>query len=60
VFDAADVNSLKLLQTINGINAYDVITINGLAIVVAKDCLYQYDYNNRSDLKLLSSMSYNK
>ncbi|MEJ7676244.1 MAG: hypothetical protein WKF59_26960 [Chitinophagaceae bacterium] len=60
VFDAADVNSLKLLQTINGINAYDVITINGLAIVVAKDGLYQYDYNNRSNVKLLSSMSYNK
>jgi hypothetical protein len=60
VFDAADVTNLKLLQTVSGINAYDVITVNGNAIVVAKEGLYQYDYTNRSNVKLLSSIAYTK
>ncbi len=60
VFDAANVTSLKLLQTVSGIDAYDVITVNGIAIVVAKDGLYQYDYSNVSNLKLLSTVAYNK
>lgn len=60
VFDATDVNSIKLLQTISGIDAYDVITVNGIAIVVTKAGLQQYDYTNRSNVTLLSSISYNK
>lgn len=59
VYDATDVNNLKLLQTVSGINTYDVITVNGTAIVVAKDGLYQYDYSNLSNVKLLSRISYN-
>jgi hypothetical protein len=58
VFDAADVNNIKLLQTSTGIDAYDVIAMNNLAIVVGKDGLYQYDYTNRNNLRLLSKVSY--
>jgi hypothetical protein len=60
VFDASNVNALQLLQTISGIDTYDVIAYNGVAIVVAKDGLYQYDYSDRSNVKLLSSVSYSK
>lgn len=60
VFDASNVSALQLLQSITGIETYDVIAYNGIAIVVAKDGLYQYDYTNRSNLKLLSSISYKK
>lgn len=60
VFDATDNNSLKILQTIGGMDAYDVITFNRLAIVVAKDGLYQFDYEDRSKVQLLSKISYNK
>ncbi|MDQ6813225.1 MAG: hypothetical protein M3040_05790 [Bacteroidota bacterium] len=60
VFDAADANNIKLLQTINGMDAFDVIATNGVAIVVAKDGLYEYDYTNRSSVRLLSKISYNK
>ncbi|MEJ7679188.1 MAG: hypothetical protein WKG06_15305 [Segetibacter sp.] len=58
VYDAADVNNLRLLQTVDGIDAYDVIAQNDNAIVVAKDGLYQYDYTNRSNVTLQSKISY--
>jgi len=58
VYDAADVNKLRLLQTIGGLEAYDVIAQNNNAIVVAKDGLYQYDYTNRSNVTLQSKISY--
>ncbi len=58
VFDATDINALKLEQTIAGIDTYDVISFNGHAIVVAKDGLYQYSYTGPSDLKLLSKITY--
>jgi hypothetical protein len=60
IYDASNVNALQLLQTITGMETYDVIAYNNLAIVVAKDGLYEYDYSNRSNVKLLSSISYSK
>jgi hypothetical protein len=53
-FDAANVNDLQLLKTISGMETYDVIAYNNIALVVAKDGLYQYDYSNPSDIRLLS------
>ncbi len=58
VYDAADVNKLRLLQTVEGIDAYDVIAQNNNAIVVAKNGLYQYNYSNRNNLILQSKISY--
>ncbi len=58
VFDASDVNNLRLFQKVEGIDAYDVIAQNNNAIVVAKDGLYQYNYTNRSNLTLQSKISY--
>ncbi|HLL43760.1 MAG TPA: hypothetical protein VK369_11515 [Segetibacter sp.] len=58
VYDATDVNKLRLLQTIKGIDAYDVIAQNNNAIVVAREGLYQYDYTNRSNVTLQSKISY--
>jgi hypothetical protein len=45
------------LQTISGIETYDVIAYNKVALVVASDGLYQYDYSDPSNLKLLSKIS---
>ncbi len=56
VFNAADVNDLKPLQIVDGISTYDVIAMNNVALVVAKDGLYQYDYSTPSNLKLLSKL----
>lgn len=58
VFDATDVTNLRLLQTVVGIEPYDVITQDNNAIVVAKNGLYQYDFTNRSNLILQSQISY--
>ena len=55
-YNAADVNNLVLLKTISGSETYDVIAQNGWALVVAKDGLYQYDYSNLADIKLLSKL----
>lgn len=56
VYNASDASNLQLLQTIPDINAYDIITINNNAIVVAKDGLYQYDITNPSNLILRSKI----
>ncbi|MDB5250397.1 MAG: hypothetical protein JWQ40_4791 [Segetibacter sp.] len=58
VFDAAKATGLKLLKTIGGITAYDVITQNNIAMVVATDGLYQYDYSNLANITLKSKISY--
>jgi hypothetical protein len=60
IYNAADVMNLSLINHINGIETYDVIAHNSIALVVARDGLYQYDYSNLSDIKLLSKISMSK
>jgi hypothetical protein len=56
IYDAS-LASFKMVKSFSNFETYDVIALNGLAIVVAKDGLYQYDYRNQSDIKLLSRTS---
>ncbi|MBC7948181.1 MAG: hypothetical protein H7Y42_09910 [Chitinophagaceae bacterium] len=60
VYNAADVTNLRLVKTITGYNAFDVIAYNNLAMVVAVDGLYQYDYTDINNIRLLSKMTINK
>jgi len=53
VYDASKVNNLKLLETIEEINGYDVIPCGRILIVSARDGIYQFDYNE-AKLKKLS------
>jgi hypothetical protein len=46
LFDASNVNNLVQVKQIKGMETYDVIALNGLAIMVAKDGLYFIDYSN--------------
>ncbi len=57
VFDAKDVNNLKLLKTISNIDTYDVIAYNNIAMVVAKDGLYQYSIGSNNQVNFLSKLS---
>ena len=57
VFDASDVKKLKLISHIKGLETYDVIAFNKLAMVVAKDGLYQYSYADANNIRALSRMS---
>lgn len=59
-YNAADVQNLQLIKTITGIETYDVIAFNNRAMVVAKDGLYQYDYSDINNIRLLSKITVNK
>lgn len=56
-YNAADVNDLKLLTTISSGETFDVIAMNGWALVVADDGLYQYDYSSLNNIRLLSKLA---
>lgn len=60
LYNAAQAGSLQLLKTINNIETYDVIAYGGVAIVVAKDGLYQYDYRNLNKIEMLSRIPITK
>lgn len=55
-YDASNVNNLKLIKTISGIETYDVIAYNKNALVVAKDGLYQYDYSDTKNIHQVSKI----
>ena len=57
IFDAKDVNKLVPKKQINNIETYDVIAYNGVAMVVAKDGLYQFSYSDINNIKQLSKIS---
>jgi hypothetical protein len=54
VYDASNIQQLQLLQQIKGMEALDVIAMDGLALVMAKEGLYQYNYSDPAHLRLLS------
>jgi hypothetical protein len=57
IYNAADVMNLQMIKHMAGPDTYDVIAWNGNALVVAKDGLYQYDYSNLADIRLLSKIN---
>lgn len=60
VYNASDIMNLQLITEIGNLDAYDVIAMNKVALVVAKDGLYQYSYANPVDLRLLSRITSGK
>jgi hypothetical protein len=56
IFDVSDVSKIEqnMIQHLQGFNAYDVIPFNGTLILTGKDGLYQFDYTNLAEIKLLS------
>ena len=59
-YDAADIKNLQLIKTIGGMDTYDVIAMNEIALIVAKDGLYQYNYSDPQNIKLLSKITVGK
>lgn len=57
-FDASDHQRIddRLLAHFQDIHAYDVIPMNGVLMLIGQDGLYQYDYQDPSDIKLLSKI----
>ncbi len=56
IYNASDVSNLQLMKTFSGIETYDVIAFNHIALVVAKDGLYQYDYADVNNIHLVSKI----
>jgi hypothetical protein len=56
VYDAADVNDIKLVSHIDGINAYDAIPWASRLIVTGEDGLHQYDYTDVQNIRSLSTI----
>jgi hypothetical protein len=56
IYNAADVNNLQLIRQLKDAVDYDVIAQNGIAIVVASSGIFEYDYSDPSDIRLLSKL----
>lgn len=61
VYDASDPKSISshLIYTYPAINAYDVIPIGNVLVLIGDDGLYQYDYSSIQNISLLSSILVN-
>ena len=57
IYDAGSVTNMQLIKKISGLEAYDVIAMNGNAIVVAKDGLYQFNYSNTASIYQVSRIT---
>ncbi len=55
-YNAASSNNIVLQKTIGGLHTYDVIAINGWALVVAKNGLYQYNFTTSGTVTQLSKL----
>lgn len=56
IYTATSTGSVQLLKHLKAAGTYDVIAQNGLALVVAKDGLYQYDYSDLNNIHFLSKL----
>jgi len=62
IYDASDPKTLgnKLIFSYPSINAYDVIPIGNLLVMIGDDGLYQYNYSNIQNITLLSKIEVKK
>lgn len=58
IYDTSDIMKIgeNLIYTYPGINAYDVIPLGSLLIMIGDDDLYQYDCSDISNIRILSSI----
>lgn len=59
VLDATDITAIcgKQLAHYDNIHAFDIIPYRNIAMMIGPDGLYQYDYSNPSNIKLLSTLA---
>lgn len=57
VFDVKDPMNIQLLDWKSDLKNYDVIPLGNVLLMVGDDGLYQFDYTNPRELKLLSKIS---
>lgn len=60
IYNAGDPNNLVLIKQITNMTTYDVIAWDKKALVVTTDGLYQFDYTDLANIKLISKLTINK
>lgn len=60
IYNSSDVSNLQLIKQFSNLETYDVIAYNNIALVVAKDGLYQYDYSDINNIYFLSRIGISK
>lgn len=60
VFDVSDPLDIELMKHFDGFTAFDVITLDGLLLVVSPDNVYQFDYNDLENIRLVSEIPYGR
>jgi hypothetical protein len=48
----------ELIKRFGNIDAVDIIPFHGIAMVIAEDGLFQYDYTDPENLSLISSIKF--
>lgn len=56
VYNASDASNLKLLKHFKDATTIDVIAMNGLALVLAKEGLFEYDYSDPVNIRLIGRL----
>jgi hypothetical protein len=56
IYNTSDVNNLQMIKQLNDAVDYDVVAENGIAIVVAANGIYQYDYSDLANIHLISKL----
>ncbi|HEX3767232.1 MAG TPA: hypothetical protein VHT72_02605 [Puia sp.] len=56
IYNADDVKNLQLIKQLNDATDYDVVAQNGIAIVVASNGIYEYDYSDLTNIHLLGRL----
>lgn len=57
IYDRENLANIRLLATYNDINGYHIFMYAKYLMVITTDGLYQYDYSNIQDLKLVSKLA---
>jgi hypothetical protein len=60
IMNAANASQVSLVKQVTGFESTDVIALQGIAIVVAKDGLYFVDYSNVNNASVIGKMQINK
>ncbi len=58
IFDVSNPLDIQLIKHFDTFTAYDVITLDGLLLVVGPDNVYQFDYSDLEDIQLISEIPY--
>ncbi|MFI5156667.1 MAG: LVIVD repeat-containing protein [Chitinophagales bacterium] len=60
VYNAADPSNLQLLRHFKDASPMDVIAMNGLALVLAEEGLFEYDYSDIGNIRLVGKLTVSK